>query len=678
MNDYEIALQCLKKLSPRRIDEYDSWVKVGMILKQVGLPCSSWDSWSRSSQKYKPGDCENKWQSFNGSSLGELSLGSLIQWVREDGQNIDYKEKQDGYSLDWDSEIGPKTQIIPGASENWQTDDLIKYLKTLFHDDETVNYVIDSHEAEGRFSPRGRGVNKNCGQLVNEIDANRKDISFALGDWNPQAGAWIRINPMSGEGCRNADVTDYRHVLVESDELPIDEQLSMIRTLNLPCAAVVHSGGKSVHAIVKIQAGTSINLYKERVQFLFSVLEKYGFKIDMQCKNPSRLSRIPGVTRNGKKQYLISLNDGLPSWESWEKEIRGELYEYDIISPSRMENVNVDDQSDSILGNRFLCKQGSWLIVALSGIGKSVACIQGACCFAVGRDFFGIVPAKKLKQIIIQAENNFLDLVEPFQSIVAKMELSPQEKEDLNKNLLILSEDSQAGPRFAPFLEHVCKKYSPDIIWIDPLMAYIGGDISRQEVCSSFLRNQINPIIHKYNIGLIVLHHTGKPPKNLEKQLQGHELAYLGIGSSELTNWARAVSTITQDASGDGVYTFEHSKREGRSGAKKQTFLKHSESGIYWEETDNPGEPKETRGRPQKYADMGFEYMPPKSHSRDHAQSELLQFIQENIFLQTKEEIDINKADGIRSCLMKTNTIIYNKSIKLWTGKYYIGEQTQI
>ena len=40
---------------------------------------------------------------------------------------------------------------------------------------------------------------------------------------------------------------------------------------------------------------------------LYDFLEKNGVPIDKQNRNPSRLSRMPGVTRNGNRQYLVAL-----------------------------------------------------------------------------------------------------------------------------------------------------------------------------------------------------------------------------------------------------------------------------------------------------------------------------------------------------------------------------------
>ena len=142
------------------------------------------------------------------------------------------------------------------------------------------------------------------------------DISYAIGDYNPKAGAWIRFNPFDGQGIKNENVTDFRYALVECDDLSLEKQYSLIKQMQLPVAALVHSGGKSIHAIVKLNAIDKED-YTKKIQFLYQTCEKSGLKIDTKNKNPSRLSRMPGIERNGKKQYLIATNIGCESWEKW-------------------------------------------------------------------------------------------------------------------------------------------------------------------------------------------------------------------------------------------------------------------------------------------------------------------------------------------------------------------------
>ena len=83
-----------------------------------------------------------------------------------------------------------------------------------------------------------------AGQLIEQLNTCKGDIGAVLGDYNPEAGAWIRFNPLDGNGCKNENVTDYRYALVESDHMEIDQQNATLRELELPIACLVYSGKK--------------------------------------------------------------------------------------------------------------------------------------------------------------------------------------------------------------------------------------------------------------------------------------------------------------------------------------------------------------------------------------------------------------------------------------------------
>ena len=51
-----------------------------------------------------------------------------------------------------------------------------------------------------------------------------------MGDYNTDAGAWIRFNPLDGEGVRDTNVADYRY-FVESDGMDLEKQHAIIREL---------------------------------------------------------------------------------------------------------------------------------------------------------------------------------------------------------------------------------------------------------------------------------------------------------------------------------------------------------------------------------------------------------------------------------------------------------------
>lgn len=232
-----------------------------------------------------------------------------------------------------------------------------------------------------------------------------------------------------------------------------------------------------------------------------------------------------------------------------------------ITLKSLFEFASADDPNN-LIGNRFLCKHGTLMFVGSSGIGKSTFCLQMCGKFALGLDFLGIRPARELKTVYIQAENDLGDMAEIFQGLCANLKVESKSPEAilLHKNLKIFSEDTRSGDLFLESLETVLKKETPDIILIDPLLSYIGGDINQQEVVSKFLRNGLNPMLRQYGAACIMIHHTKKG---------GSSDSYAAIGSSELVNHARAVvNLVPAKPTEDCDLIFEATKRGMRLGLK--------------------------------------------------------------------------------------------------------------
>ena len=62
---------------------YQEWVNVGMALKEAGYSVSDWDSWSRNDSRYHSGECERKWNSFQGSATPvRYGLSLIKQGIR--------------------------------------------------------------------------------------------------------------------------------------------------------------------------------------------------------------------------------------------------------------------------------------------------------------------------------------------------------------------------------------------------------------------------------------------------------------------------------------------------------------------------------------------------------------------------------------------------------------------
>ena len=170
---------------------------------------------------------------------------------------------------------------IPDPAADWKPMDMIRYLEAMFEPDERVGLVIDAFKTDdGRWVPRKAGVwDKTRAELVTALRQSVKDIGNVIGDIEPECGAWVRINPLDGDGAKDANVTAFRHALIEADDQDLGKQLALIRELRLPCSAIVHSGGKSIHALVRIDAADAAD-YRRRVDRLYEVCEKSGLKVD--------------------------------------------------------------------------------------------------------------------------------------------------------------------------------------------------------------------------------------------------------------------------------------------------------------------------------------------------------------------------------------------------------------
>lgn len=124
--------------------------------------------------------------------------------------------------------------------------------------------------------------------------------------------SFIIPNPVTGteaetqnETCSmrgNANIKKFKFMLLESDSLPKEKQIPLIRSLGLQVAAMIYTGGKSIHAWVRTPEISSHAEWESEIKGkIFSVLGCLGF--DKATCNPARLSRLPGIFRPDKGSW---------------------------------------------------------------------------------------------------------------------------------------------------------------------------------------------------------------------------------------------------------------------------------------------------------------------------------------------------------------------------------------
>ena len=482
---------------------YTEWIEVGMALKHEGCNCSVWDNWSRNDDRYHD-ECYKKWESFNGSS-NPVTGASIIKLAKEKGGYVPKKKINNTRVLAWDDYVEDSEDPSIDYSKLKPTEQLRIFLKTLFKSGEYVGYVSNDvcfNDDHNRYEPTKGVFYRTVDEILISLDRYPDDLGATIGDWKKAAGAWIRINPLDGKGASKKNVTRYSYCLIESDDLPIKEQEETFKRLNLPIATMVYSGGKSIHAIVKIDA-TNIQEYEERVQFCYDFLKNNGISIDAQNKDPNRLSRMPGVTRNGIVQTLLGVNLGYDSWKEWMESI-GETTDF-VLEDVGSLILNPPPLSPEII-HGLLRKGHKFLLSGASKSGKSYALIELAIAFSQGTEWFGF-KCEKAKVCYINLEIDRPSAIDRFAIITDALKI---ERRIIN-NIKLINLRGKAKPlnELVPELVKDLRDSQIDVIIIDPIYKVITGDENNATEMAQFC-NQFDILCDKLHATVIYAHHHSK------------------------------------------------------------------------------------------------------------------------------------------------------------------------
>ncbi len=503
---------------------YQEWCSVGMALKLEGYPISVWDQWSKKDfSRYHAGECERKWKSFSGSS-SPVTGGTIVQmaiehgWVPERGHELDWN---DSIQVDSDRVVVDKNWLEGKEiqePENWNpAEQLITYLETLFEAGENVGYVTGSWEKTDekgtRWLPQKGSWDRTAGQLIEQLNSCNGDIGSVLGDYNPEAGAWIRFNPLDGNGCKNENVTEYRYALVESDHMDIEQQNAILRELELPIACLVYSGKKSLHAIVRVDAA-DYNEYRKRVDYLYEVCQKNGIDVDTQNRNPSRLSRMPGVQRGEKKQFIVDTNLGKASWNEWYEWIEG--VNDDLPEPEGLESVwdNLPELSPCLIEG-ILRKGHKMLIAGPSKAGKSFLQIELCIAIAEGKKWLKWYCAQG-RVMYVNLELDRASCLHRFKDVYAAMGIVPNNLQNID--IWNLRGKSVPMDKLAPKLIRRAAKKDYVAIIIDPIYKVITGDENSADQMANFC-NQFDKVCTELGCAVIYCHHHSKGSQGGKKSM---------------------------------------------------------------------------------------------------------------------------------------------------------------
>ena len=501
-DDQRAILKALEALDPSKCT-YSEWIQVGMALKAEGLPCSDWDEWSRRDPaRYDSGGCEEKWKTFD--DTGKTNAGTIFYLAEHYNNYKPFRE------LDWDDGLDAyydEVLTIEARDEEQPWEMAKRFLETLYQPDESVSYVHSAkwNEKKEKWNPGDRGHVRKVSAIVKDLKKH-KNLEDSFGTFNEDAGGWIRVNPTTGPN--DEDVTRFTYVLAESDDLSIEEQKKLLIGFKLPIATLVESGGKSVHALVKVDAQNEVE-YDQRVSFLFDWLAKHKFIVDQNNKNPSRLSRLAGVMRNGKLQKLIATNIGCKSWLEWRDYIEGVDDDLPPLVSLAEQLENPPELSPELISGvlREGCKM---IITGDSKAGKTCLSQNLAVCIAEGRPWLGRYDCQQGKVLYINLEVEAASLFYRFKAMYHALGIKITDEG--GKNLIPWNLRGYAMPigKLAPKIIRRCRNSGPyKAIIIDPLYKVQQGDENSAQAISDFC-NALDNIAHETGAAVIYDHHHPK------------------------------------------------------------------------------------------------------------------------------------------------------------------------
>ena len=489
---------------------YGDWLNVGMALKHEGLDWTVWDEWSRGGSKYVQNECEKKWRSFKSSGITGGTLFHIASQYGYEPEPVSNAYDIHNLTLD-ECAIDPSfvsIEKVPPVPDKYNPKgDMLEYFTKLFQEDDFVGYCLSfssvvNSQGKTEFRPAQTQYRRTAGDIIKKLRSG--SIENALGTLNSEAGAYVRFNPLDGKGENNVNVTRWKYCLIESDNIAPEKQYSLLKAMNLPITFLVNSGGKSLHAITRVDAENA-QQYRQRVKTLYEFCKKSGFEPDEQDKNESRFSRLPGVQRRGKWQYIIERDMGAASYEAWLEWCQQQA---DDLPPDvALSDVwnNMPPLKDELIPG-VLRVGHKMLLAGPSKAGKSFLLINLAISIAEGVDWLGM-KCRQGRVCYVNLELDAASCFHRFREIYEKRGLAPNRLADID--IWNLRGKAATMDRLAPVMIHRFKDKKYAAIIIDPIYKVITGDENNATEMSQFC-SYFDSVATEIGVSVIYCHHHSK------------------------------------------------------------------------------------------------------------------------------------------------------------------------
>jgi hypothetical protein len=202
-----------------------------------------------------------------------------------------------------------------------------------------------------------------------------------------------------------------------------------------------------------------------------------------------------------------------------------------------------ENKTSWLLNNGFLCRQGSLLVNAPTGAGKSVMAVQFMVSAALGLPFLELRPRTPLRTFMMYDEDTEYELRLMFEACYRQMKLTPEQRQTVLSSTRILQKGEDAPTNFSQWaIENVrAAKFVPDVVITNPVFSFVTGDMNKQETAARFVRGHLTRIQRTLDVATISFHHKNKP-SDLDSVRDAS--AYGGSGSADIANAVRAIIDV--------------------------------------------------------------------------------------------------------------------------------------
>ena len=232
-----------------------------------------------------------------------------------------------------------------------------------------------------------------------------------------------------------------------------------------------------------------------------------------------------------------------------------------------------EENPNALFPNGWFRKGQAMFLTSVAGSGKSVITTQLCYGWALGREVLGMRPFRPLTIGIIRPEDDDEEIAEFRDSMRRGFRQvhgwSDEDIAEAESRVRMLNPKGKMGKAFIAYLRSVQRKYHFDLVVINPLQGVAGVDLAKNSELTEFCRGGIDPVIkdEATKCGLLVVHHTNKPPSDADKRNfgKGAFAQYIGAGGQEINAWMRGMLLLMPTIE-PGIYELSAVKRGNRLG----------------------------------------------------------------------------------------------------------------